>query len=206
MPRKKLCRQKYVVHRSLILAYEHLKKPLWENFCCGQKHLLQENFADNLETFLKFCKTQVVNKVITKQAKVRNKKNKGFQKNRSIFFYLTLAFWIFSKKKIQFKSCNFSKIFFPKPFTIPLGITIFQFFFWDKNQKTRLLTGIFSKSVLSVLISDRPYFTWPAPRNDIWECRKQGFGYAMSSSDPKDYFYGRETHYIQNNRPPQNNQ
>ena len=84
-------RQKYVVHRSLILAYEHLKRPLSENFCWGQKYLLLENFADNLETVLKFCKTQVVNKVVTKQANVRNKK-KGFQKNRPDFFYLTLAF------------------------------------------------------------------------------------------------------------------
>ena len=75
-----MCRQKYVGHRNLIIAYEHFKRPLREDFCWGLKNLLQENFADNLETFLVFCKTQVVKTVVTKQANVRNKKIKVFKR------------------------------------------------------------------------------------------------------------------------------
>ena len=37
---KIMCRQNYVGQRSLIIAYEHLKRPLWEDFCWGLKNLL----------------------------------------------------------------------------------------------------------------------------------------------------------------------
>ena len=48
---KIMCRQKYVGQRSLIIAYEHLKRPLWEDNCWGLKYLLPENFANNLDVF-----------------------------------------------------------------------------------------------------------------------------------------------------------